>query len=97
VFLGYPLHAPGKPDQPRDKHLPKVGAPMLFVQGTRDAFARWDLLTAVVKKLGPPAALHVVEDGDHSFAVPKRSGRTAQQVEDEIHSAVIAWLDARGL
>ena len=70
---------------------------MLFVQGTRDAFARGDRLTAVLKRLGDKAALHVIEDGDHSFAVPKRSGRTAQQVEEEIHAAVLEWLDARGL
>src|SRR5262249_41230394 len=38
VFLGYPLHPPGKPEQLRSKHLPDIGLPMLFVQGTRDSF-----------------------------------------------------------
>lgn len=97
VFLGYPLHPPGKPEQLRDAHLPQIAAPMLFVQGTRDAFARWDLLTAVLERLGATAALHVIEEGDHSFAVPKRTGRTAADVEAEIQRAVIGWLDARGL
>jgi predicted alpha/beta-hydrolase family hydrolase len=97
VFLGYPLHPPGKPDQPRDRHLPEVRAPMLFVQGTRDAFARWDLLTALLERLGPAATLHEVAEGDHSFAVPKRTGRSASDVEREVQGAVMAWLDARGL
>jgi uncharacterized protein len=97
VFLGYPLHPPGKPDQPRDRHLPEVRAPMLFVQGTRDAFARWDLLTALLERLGPAATLHEVAEGDHSFAVPKRTGRSANDVEREVQGAVMAWLDARGL
>ena len=97
VFLGYPLHPPGKPDQMRDLHLPDTGAPMLFVQGTRDAFARWDLLTGVVKRLGPAATLHEIPEGDHSFAVPRRTGLTGADVERQIHRAVIEWLEARDL
>lgn len=96
VFLGYPLHPPGKPGQLRDAHLPAVAAPMLFVEGTRDAFARWDLLTAVLERLGPRATLHRVEGGDHSFAVPRRTGRTNAEVEREIHAAIVAWLAAGG-
>src|SRR5713226_10019039 len=38
VFLGYPLHPPGRPEKLRDEHLPKIKAPMLFVQGARDTF-----------------------------------------------------------
>jgi predicted alpha/beta-hydrolase family hydrolase len=97
VFLGYPLHPPGKPEQLRDRHLANVGAPMLFVQGTRDAFAREDLLAAVLERLGPRARLYVVEGGDHSFAVPKSSGRTAAEVEQQVQRAVLAWLDEQGL
>jgi predicted alpha/beta-hydrolase family hydrolase len=97
VFLGYPLHPPGKPEQLRDTHLPRITAPMLFVQGTRDAFARWDLLTDVLKRLGAAAALHVIDEGDHSFAVPRRTGRSAADVEAEIQAAVVGWLAARGL
>jgi predicted alpha/beta-hydrolase family hydrolase len=97
AFLGYPLHPPGKPEQMRDKHLPAITVPMLFVQGTRDAYARWDLLEAVLRRLGDAATLHVVDEGDHSFAVPKRTGRSAADVEADIHAAVIGWLDARGL
>ena len=97
VFLAYPLHPPGKPDVLRDRHLPSVSAPMLFVQGTRDDFARWDLLTAVLERLGPRATLHAVEGGDHSFKVLKKSGRTPAAVEGEVHRAVLSWLDERGL
>jgi len=97
VFLGYPLHPPGKPERLRDGHLPAVQAPMLFVQGTRDAFARWDLLTAVLERLGDAATLHVVQEGDHSFSVPKRTGLTSGDVERQVQQAVLAWLDDRGL
>ena len=69
VFLGYPLHAPGKPERIRDEHLYGIRVPMLFLHGTGDPFARPDLLAAVVKKLGRRATLHEVEGGDHSFNV----------------------------
>jgi len=70
VFLGYPLHPPGRPERIRDAHLPSVTVPMLFVQGTRDTFARPDLLDALLARLGPLAAHLRVEGGDHSFRVP---------------------------
>ncbi|MFI5006439.1 MAG: alpha/beta fold hydrolase [Solirubrobacterales bacterium] len=97
VFLGYPLHPPGKPGQLRDRHLPQVDVPMLFVQGTRDTFARPDLLAAVLERLGARATLHQVEGGDHSFAVPKSSGRTGREVEVEVARVILGWLDQQGL
>ncbi|HZA60425.1 MAG TPA: alpha/beta family hydrolase [Actinomycetota bacterium] len=69
VFVGYPLHPPGKPERIRDAHLPAIRVPMLFIQGTADAFARWDLLEGVLDRLGKRATLHPVEGGDHSFRV----------------------------
>ena len=72
VFLGYPLHPPGKPDRIRDAHLDDVRVPMLFIQGTQDSFARWDLLEGVVKRLADRAVLHPIEGGDHSFRVRGR-------------------------
>jgi predicted alpha/beta-hydrolase family hydrolase len=93
VFLAYPLHPPGKPGQLRDRHLSAIAAPMLFVQGTRDTFARPDLLEAVLARLGPRATLHRVEGGDHSFGVLKRSGRTPTEVAAELEQAVLAWLE----
>ena len=97
VFLAYPLHPPGKPETLRDRHLPQIAAPMLFVQGTRDAFARPDLLAALLERLGPRASIHRVEDADHSFVVRKSKGRTAADVTAEVHRVVVDWLDARGL
>jgi len=69
VFLGYPLHPPGKPDKLRDAHLDAIRVPMMFVQGTNDAFARADLLAPVLERLGGRAALYSVPGGDHSFRV----------------------------
>jgi predicted alpha/beta-hydrolase family hydrolase len=98
VFLGYPLHPPGKPEKLRDKHLPDVPAPMLFVQGTRDEFARWDLLEATLARLGDRATLLKIEDGDHSFVVRKKvTGRSTAEVETGMLESVNGWLSARGL
>ena len=69
VFVGYPLHPPGKPDRLRDEHLGRIRMPMLWLQGTADPFARWDLLEGVLGRLGKRATLHRVEGGDHSFRV----------------------------
>ena len=91
AFLGFPLHPPGKPSVARAEHLFQVQVPMLFLQGTRDEFARLDLLTGVCEQLGPRATLHLIEDGDHSFKVPKRSGRTAEQVMGELAEVIVAW------
>ena len=82
VFYGYPLVGVGK-TEPRDvSHLADVGAPMLFVQGTRDRMAPLDLIKPVVESLD--ASIHVVEDGDHSFRVLKRTGRDVWEVLDEV-------------
>jgi predicted alpha/beta-hydrolase family hydrolase len=69
VFLGYPLHAPGKTDKPRADHLERIEVPMLFLQGTRDPFANPELLAKVIAKLGNRAVFEPVEGGDHSFRI----------------------------
>jgi predicted alpha/beta-hydrolase family hydrolase len=69
VFLGYPLHPPGRPDRVRDEHLYRITVPMLFLQGTKDPFATPALLAKVVRKLGDRATLEPVEGGGHSFKV----------------------------
>jgi predicted alpha/beta-hydrolase family hydrolase len=84
VLLGYPLHPPGRPDQRRDEHLPAVKRPMLFVQGSRDPFGTPSELEPVLRTLQPPARLHVVEGGDHSFKV-----RGAAVSQEDIHRAVL--------
>jgi len=70
VFLGYPLHPPGKPERVRDEHLYGIEVPMLFIEGTRDPFATSDVLASVLAKLGERATLHRVEGGGHSFETP---------------------------
>jgi predicted alpha/beta-hydrolase family hydrolase len=93
AFLGFPLHAPGKPGVERAKHLTDVDLPMLFLQGTRDTFAGLDLLEPVIDSLAPRATLHIVEGGDHSFKVLKRSGRTPEEVTAELVEAIATWGD----
>ena len=69
VFFGYPLHPPGRPDKPRVEHLGQIRVPLLFIQGTADGLATFDMIQDVVRGLGSTARLHVVEGGDHSFRV----------------------------
>ena len=92
VFLGYPLHPPGKPDRLRAAHLPEVKAPILFIQGSRDAFGTPDELRRIIEKLQPPAELYVVEGADHSFKVLKSAGVTQQHVYRTIQDRIERWL-----
>src|SRR5436190_11321323 len=90
IYLGYPLHPPGRPDKLRDEHLPSIKAPMLFVQGSRDAFGTEDEIRAIIEKDGLKANLYAVERGDHSFKVPK-SVKPQQQVYEEVMDEVARW------
>ncbi|MGH7672251.1 MAG: alpha/beta hydrolase family protein [Gemmatimonadales bacterium] len=92
VFLGFPLHPPGRPGTARAGHLSDVHVPMLYLQGTRDEFAGLDLLRPVVASLGDRATLHLVEGGDHSFKVLKRAGRTDADVLAELASVIDSWV-----
>jgi uncharacterized protein len=93
AFLGFPLHAPGKPSDERGAHLLEVKVPVLFLQGARDDFARLDLLQQVVGRLGALATLVTFDDADHSFHVPLRSGRADEQVRAAVLDALAAWTD----
>jgi uncharacterized protein len=92
VFLGYPLHPPGKPDRLRAAHLRDVKAPMLFVQGSRDPFGMPAELQPIITQVEPAADLFVVEGGDHSFKVPKSAGVTQQDVYRAIQDRIETWL-----
>jgi predicted alpha/beta-hydrolase family hydrolase len=83
VFLGYPLHPPGKSDQMRDEHLYSLDLPMLFLSGTKDDFAQRPLLESVIRKIGDRATLHWIEGGDHSLQV-KRSGKESWPAAVEV-------------
>lgn len=93
VFLGYPLHPPGRPDRIRDAHLHDIKVPMLFLAGTRDPFCPLRTLEKVRAELPGPSDLVVVEDGNHSLAVRKSSGRSTQDAWDEAAREVVAWLE----
>ena len=93
VFVGFPLHAAGKPGDERAAHLADVSLPMLFLQGTRDKLAELDRLRPVVETL-PSTTLHVVEGGDHSFHVLKRSGRTDDEALEELADTLAGWTAA---
>ena len=95
AFLGFPLHPAGKPSTARAAHLFELKIPMLFLQGTRDGLAELKLLEPVVKGLGTLASLHLVQDADHSFHVPARSGRNDQEVMGEVLDAFKAWVSGR--
>ncbi len=94
AFFGFPLHPPGKPDTARADHLDQVRIPSLFLQGTRDEFAQLDLLQRVVQRLGARAAVHLIAGGDHSFKVKKSSGKTEQDVLQELAGVMRSWADA---
>src|SRR5215510_5972267 len=88
VVFGYPLHPPGKPDQPRTAHLPSIAAPMLIVQGERDTFGTPDELRPVIKTMTAPVTLHVVAKGDHSLSV--RSQKRDETLA-EVANVVVGW------
>lgn len=92
VFFGFPLHPAGKPGTERAEHLSRVPLPMLFLQGTRDKLADLDLLRPVVDDLGQRAKLHVVDGADHGFHVLKRSGRTDEEVLDDLARSTEIWV-----
>lgn len=92
AFFGFPLHAPGRRSADRGAHLADVRLPMLFLQGTRDKLADLSLLEPLLTSVEPPPRLHVVEGADHSFHMLKRSGRTDDEVLDEICEAFSDWV-----
>ena len=93
VFLGFPLHPAGRPSRERAQHLAAVAIPMLFLQGTRDKLAHRDELEPALAALGERATLRLFDDADHSFHVPRRSGRSDAEVLGEVLDALAAWLD----
>ncbi|MCA9668298.1 MAG: alpha/beta hydrolase [Myxococcales bacterium] len=96
VFFGFPLHPAKKPSQKRAEHLAQVTQPMLFLSGTRDALAELSLLEPLVRRLGARATLALVEGADHGFSVLKRSGRTDDEVLDELAERAASWMRSHG-
>ena len=92
VFLGYPLHPPGRPDRLRSAHLTGISAPMLFVEGTRDPFCPLDTLEKVRADFTAPVEIAVIDDGDHSLRVRKSSGRSTEDAWTEAVEEVADWI-----
>jgi len=93
VLLGYPLHPAGKPERLRVEHFPDIEAPCLFLQGTRDALCDLELLNEHLPSLGGAWALHTIEGGNHSFEVPRRSGRSDAEVRAELVATIASWAE----
>ena len=96
VFLGFPLHPPGKPSNERAKHLFDVSIPMLFLQGARDEFADLAWLEPLGRDLGARATLCLIPDADHSFHVPVRSGRKDSDVRTQLLDTMVDWMNSVG-
>jgi uncharacterized protein len=92
IFLGYPLHAPQRPEQLQVAHFPEIKVPMLFVQGTRDPFGTPAQLEAALSLLETPVRVHQVIGGDHSFGLPKKQPGGEPQVFDDVANAVVDWV-----
>lgn len=91
IFLGYPLHPAGRPDRTRAAHLPSIASPMLFVQGSRDAFGSPDELRPIIEGC-PRARLHVVEGGDHSLKVRGVNAPEPDEVYANAQDAIVKWI-----
>jgi len=91
AFFGFPLHAPGKRSDERGAHLGDVGLPMLFLQGTRDKLADLELLRPLLARVRPRPTLHVVDEADHGFHVPKRTGLSDDDVLDQLCATFVTW------
>jgi predicted alpha/beta-hydrolase family hydrolase len=96
VMLSYPLHAAGRPDQPRTAHFPGIRAPMLFVSGTRDSMAGRADLTRAAKAVKGEVSFHWVDTADHGYRPLKASGRTTADVLAEVAATTVAWVAALG-
>jgi predicted alpha/beta-hydrolase family hydrolase len=94
VLLGYPLYPPGRPSERRDAHLPSVGRPMLFVQGSRDAFGTPSELEPVLAALSPQPTLHIVEGGDHSFKIGRKDPARQAALLSDAHRTIVEWTRA---
>lgn len=92
VAMGYPLHPPGKPEQLRVEHLPRIPVPVLVVQGTRDPFGGPDAIVSEWQRVGSSPTVVAIDNGGHGFEVPKRTG-DQDAVYAGVANSVVDWLD----
>lgn len=95
LLLAYPLHPAGRPEKLRDAHLPRITMPVLCINGTRDSLCDPTLMKRALTTVRAPWTMHWVEGADHSFHVLKSSGRTDQEVMEEIGEVSQNWHDVR--
>ncbi len=88
VCLGYPLRGQG--GQLRDEVLVALRAPVLFVQGSRDALCPLDDLATVRARMTAPTALHVVEGGNHSLEVGVRALQSRGETQEDVDARTLA-------
>jgi hypothetical protein len=92
AFLGFPLHPPERPEQAQADQLFRAVSPILFVQGDRDRRCDLRTLQRLLGRVGAPTALHAIREADHRFRVLKKSGRTSEEVGEEVFAVVESWI-----
>jgi predicted alpha/beta-hydrolase family hydrolase len=91
-LLGFPLHPLNKPEEVKADELFRVVSPVLFAQGSRDKRSDVDVLRRTLSRVGAPTTLHVVEEADQNFKVLKKSGRTPEEVHEELMGLIDGWI-----
>jgi predicted alpha/beta-hydrolase family hydrolase len=92
LLLAYPLHPPGKPEQLRDAHLPRITMPVLCFNGTRDQFCTPALMERVLKTVTTRWEMQWLEGADHSFHVLKSTGRSDTDILRDVGEASERWI-----
>jgi predicted alpha/beta-hydrolase family hydrolase len=92
MLLGYPLHAAGRPEQPRADHFPRLTVPVLFASGTRDAMAGKADLAKAARRIKGPVTFHWIDTADHGYKPLKASGRSAADVLAEVATVAVEWV-----
>lgn len=92
IFLGYPLHAPGRKDKLRDAHLPAITQPMLYINGSRDSFCDLSLLKPILNRLSPPPELVIIDNASHSLDLPKSQAHEQAHCHTKIANHCLRWL-----
>ena len=96
LLLAYPLHPPGKPQRLRVEHLSKIRVPVLCINGTRDTFCTRNLMEKALESVGTNWTMHWIVGADHSFHVPKSSGRSDADVYSEVAEVSARWVEGAG-
>ena len=92
ALFAYPLHPPGHPEKLRDAHLPSIEVPVICFSGTRDPFISQDLMEKVLTNVKTKWDMQWLEAADHSFHVPKSSGRSDAELLGEVAAKTKEWV-----